>query len=89
MQTDIEVRTSALDVARSYMEVVRVRDPQTLATEPEVRVDESGMESTGGRFLRSLTVTSVGTHLMEVTVTVTAPRASPVKLVTLVWDGKV
>ena len=89
MQTGIEVRTTALDVARAYMEVVRVRDPLTLATEPEVRVDESGMETTDGRFLRSLTVRSIGPHLMEVTVTVSGSRASPVELVTLIWDGKV
>jgi prepilin-type N-terminal cleavage/methylation domain-containing protein len=89
MQTGIELRTTALDVARSYMEVVRVRDPLTLASEPEVRVDESGAENPSGLFTRALTVTSVSDHLMEITVVVTSPRSSPVQLVTLLWDGLV
>lgn len=89
MQTGIDVRTTALDVARSYMEEVRVRDPLTLASEAPVQVDETGRWASGGRFTRTLTVRSIDTHLMEVTVTVSAPLAIPVEIVTLLWDGKV
>jgi type IV pilus assembly protein PilV len=89
MQTGIDVRTVGLDIARSYMEEVRVRDPLALASEYPVQVDESGEETTGGMFRRGLMVESVSEHLMRVTVTVTSPRFSPVVLVTLLWDGEV
>ena len=88
MQTSIELRTTALDVGRSYMEEVRIRNPLTLATEDPVTVDEAGVEDVDGIFTRSLTVTEVEDHLLQVTVTVD-PRgtASPVVLTTLLWDG--
>ena len=87
MQTQISLRKSALDVARSYLEEVKIRDALTLASEGEVRVNEVGEEALTGRFTRSLTVESVSTHMMLVRVTVTSPRASPVEIVTYIWDG--
>ena len=89
MQTGIEMRTTALDVARSYLEEVRVRDPLTLASETAVRVDETGEADSNGLYTRALVVESVDDHLLEVTVTVTSTRFSPVNLVTLIWDGVV
>jgi len=89
MQTIISLRKTALDVAGAYMEDVKSRDPLSLASEAEVRVDAVGDENAYGLFTRTLTVESIGTHLMRVTVTVTAPRSAPVELVTLVWDGVV
>jgi len=89
MQTVISLRKSALDVATAYMEEVKSRDPLTLDSESEVRVDEVGDLSTAGRFTRVLTVEPISQHLKRVTVSVTAPRSSPVELTTVVWDGVV
>lgn len=89
MQTAISLRETALDVARSYMEEVKVRDPSTLVSEATVTVNEVGVASVSGLFTRTLTVESVAPHLVEVTVTVTSPRSSGIELVTIVWDGVV
>ena len=43
MQTIIASRTSGLDVARSYMEEVKGRDPLLIEAEPEVRVNEGSV----------------------------------------------
>lgn len=76
-------RTTALSVARSYLEEVRSRDAATLATESPVSVDEQGQVNSMGPYARSLLVEVLGKNLKRVTVTVTAPNlAGPVRLVT-------
>ena len=87
MQTIIAMRTTALDVARAYMEEVKSRDPLTLASEAAVRVNDRGEVDESGAFTRELTVTSVGLHLDEISVIVTTPRSAPITLVTWVYDG--
>ncbi len=87
MQTIMSIRTTALDVARAYMEEVKSRDPLTLVSEAEVRVNERGELDSNGVFTRELTVTSVDLHLNEITVIVTTPRSSPISLVTWIYDG--
>jgi len=87
MQTVTSQRTTALDVARSYMEQVKGRDPLTLASESAVQVNERGELDGSGVFTRELVVVSVSLHLDEVTVIVTLPRSNPIELVTWIYDG--
>lgn len=87
MQTITASRTTGLDLARSYMEVVRGLDPLLVAATPEVKVNERGEEDANGRFTRELTVATVDLHLLEVTVIVTLPRSNPIRLVTWIYDG--
>ncbi len=87
MQTVTSQRTTALDVARSYMEQVKGRDPLTLASESAVQVNERGELDGSGVFTRQLVVVSVSLHLDEVTVIVTLPRSNPIELVTWIYDG--
>lgn len=87
MQTVTSQRTTALDVARSYMEQVKGRDPLTLVTESAVQVNERGELDGSGVFTRELTIVSVSLHLVEATVIVTLPRSNPIELVTWIYDG--
>jgi len=87
MQTIIASRTTALDVARSYMEEVKGLDPLVVAATPEVRVNERGDVDANGRFTRELLITTVSLHLVEATVIVTLPRSNPIRLVTWIYDG--
>jgi type IV pilus assembly protein PilV len=87
MQTIVAMRTTGLDIARSYMEEVKGRDPLTLVSETEVRVNERGEADSSGDFTRELMVASVSLHLDEVTVIVTLPRSNPIRLLTWVYDG--
>ena len=87
MQTIMDIRTTALDVARAYMEDLKSRDPLTLAAEAEVQVDGQGQLDTNGAFTRELLVQSVGRNLLELTVVVTTPRSAPIQLVTWTYNG--
>ncbi len=87
MQTIVAMRTTGLDVARSYMEEVRGRDPLTVTAEAEVRVNDRGEVDSNGRFLRELTIQTVDLHLVEAVVIVTLPRSNPIRLVTWIYDG--
>ena len=87
MQTIVAMRTTGLDIARSYMEEVKGRDPLTLVSEAAVQVNERGEQDTGGAFTRELTVVSVDLHLDEIVVIVTLPRSNPIRLLTWIYDG--
>ena len=87
MQTIVAMRTTGLDIARSYMEEVKGRDPLTLVSETAVQVNERGEQDTGGAFTRELTVVSVDLHLDEIVVIVTLPRSNPIRLLTWIYDG--
>ena len=87
MQTIVAMRTTGLDVARSYMEEVRGRDPLTVTAEAEVRVNDRGEVDSNGRFLRELTIQTVDLHLVEAVVIVTLPRSNAIRLVTWIYDG--
>jgi Tfp pilus assembly protein PilV len=88
MQTIMSMRTTALDVARSYMEEVKSRDPIMLVSETAVTVNDKGAVDANGSFTRGLTVKNVALHLNEITVTVTTRRSSPITLVTWIYDGE-
>ena len=87
-QTSSTARSAGLNVARTYLENVRGRDPWSLATEAPQRVDGTGAISLSGEFRRRLTVTVLQTNLLAIEVTVTGPRLSaPIRLVTNVYRG--
>jgi Tfp pilus assembly protein PilV len=80
------VRTTALSIARGYLEELRTRDPATLITEAAVTVNDSGVADASGNFSRAVTVSSPQTNLRQVVVTVNFPRAArPIELITLVF----
>ena len=87
MQTISSQRTSALTIAQTAMEQIRAMDPLTVAAVSAQAVDEDGQPDVNGVFTRAVTVTSAGTHLIEVTVIVTAPRSTPTRLVTWIYDS--
>jgi len=87
MQTIASQRTIALSIAQSAMEDIRAIDPTTVTAQALVTVDERGVPDVNGIFTRETTVTNAGSNLVEVTVIVTAPRSSPIRLVTWIFDG--
>jgi type IV pilus assembly protein PilV len=87
MQTIISTRTTGLDVARSFMEEVKGRDPLTIQSIPQARVNRNGELDSGGLYTRELTITTVQLHLMEATVIVTMPRSNPITIITWIYDG--
>jgi type IV pilus modification protein PilV len=79
-------RTTALQIARSYMETLRGRDPTLLVSEAEAKVNDIGTVATTGRFFRTTTVTVLSTLLSRVTVQVRLPRGTtPIVMETLVY----
>lgn len=85
-ETDTANRSSALAIAQGYTEVIRSRDPATLASEPTVQVDANGLPAVDGAYSRSTTVSSDSPNLLRVTVTVNYPRAAmPLSIVTLIY----
>lgn len=85
-QTDTANRSSALAIAQGYTEVIRSRDPSTLASEGTVQVDANGAVAAGGLYSRSTIVSADAPNLLRVTVTVNYPRAAvPLQIVTLIY----
>lgn len=88
MQNQLANGTTALGIARGYLEQVRGRDPWTLATEAATTVDDLGLPSANGTYTRSMTVTLDANNLLRTTISVTYPKqSSPVQLVTLIYRG--
>ena len=87
LQTEAATRTTALEIASSYMETVKSRKPEYIVSETAVVVDEDGLPSEYGAFKRSVEVEPGGKDLKNVKVLVDFPRAPrPLELVTLVYD---
>lgn len=80
-------RNTALQLARSYLEQVRGRNPDLLTTEPTTRIDETGAVNVNGRYQRTLTVAALtDTTLIRVRVDVASlSGARPVSMETLVF----
>ena len=88
MQTLAQNRTSAIAIARGYLEQVRTRDPWLLTSESPVAVNNDGQAAGGGAFTRSLTVKGLRNNLVEVVIDVTYPRSTqPVRLTTSIFRG--
>lgn len=87
-QTSSTARSAGLNVARTYLENVRGRDPWGLATEAAQQVDGTGTVRPNGEFTRVLTVSVLQANLLAIEVAVTGPRLSaPIRLVTNVYRG--
>ena len=81
-------RTTALGIARAYMEDVRSRPPDQVQSEAPTKVDETGTVNPNGGFTRSVVVTTVRHNLKEIQVIVEFPRSRvPIELVTLAYVG--
>jgi Tfp pilus assembly protein PilV len=78
-------RTTALQLAASYLEEVRARDPWSLANEGPHPVDSTGIVNAGGTFTRQLIVGSINPQLLRVRVAVTPTQARPVTLETMIF----
>lgn len=88
MQTLSQNRTSAIAIARAYMEEVRTRDPWSVVSESAVSLNSDGQASGGGAFVRTLTVTTVRQNLIQIVVDVQYPRGTqPVQLTTSFFRG--
>lgn len=85
MQAISAQRTGALQIAQSTMETIRAMDPSTVTAQPQIDVNEAGWPN--GDFTREVAVGEAGPNLIEVTVTVTAPRSNPIRLVTWIYRG--
>jgi Tfp pilus assembly protein PilV len=87
-QTQSTARSAGLNVARSYLENVRGRDPWGLASEAAQTVDGEGNVTPSGEFTRQMTVTVNQTNLVTIHIVVTSPRLSaPIRLVTNAYRG--
>lgn len=86
MQTTANLRTTAVEIARAHMEVVKTRDPLTLVAEAKEAVNETGAPDAAGAYAREVTVGPGGDGLKEIRVLVDYPRSrKPVELVTLIY----
>ncbi|NIS20568.1 MAG: hypothetical protein GWN89_11695, partial [Thermoplasmata archaeon] len=85
LQTNMATRTNALEVARTYMEEVRSRNPIDITSEDPVQVDEEGQADASGVFTRELIVEDAGENMKKVSVEVAGPNiGQPIQLTTLV-----
>ena len=88
LQTLSTSRSTALNVARGYLENVRGRDPWSIAAEPVVRVDATGAVTPSGAYTRELLVTVDRANLLRLEVVVTGPGiAAPIRLITNAYRG--
>lgn len=82
--TMTNARTTALSIARNYVEQVRVRSG-TLVSEGATRVDETGAANANGAYSRTLTIVNESAILVRAVVSVEYPRGTqPIELVTLI-----
>jgi hypothetical protein len=90
LQTDASGRSIATALGVTYMEEVRRRPPESLASESAVRVDAAGELDEGGAFLRGLTIEADPSvaGVLRVTVAVDYPaglgRRGTVRMETLI-----
>jgi len=88
MQTMAQNRTSAIAIARAYMEQVRTRDPWSIESEGAVALNSEGQVAGNGAYRRTLTVTTTRQNLIKIEVSVTYPRGTqPVQLTTSFFRG--
>ena len=89
-QTTAATRTTALDIARTYMEDLRSRDPAGLVSEAPVAVNDMGQPDPAGTYARQVTIDSPASNLKQLTVRVDGPHLrNPVVLVTLAYIPRI
>jgi type II secretory pathway pseudopilin PulG len=87
MQTIQGQRTTALSIAQVVMEEIRAIDPLTVTAVALQTVDERGVPDVNGLFTLEVTLGDPGRNLISVTVVVSPPRSSQIRLVTWIYDG--
>jgi type II secretory pathway pseudopilin PulG len=87
-QTTSTTRGMALQIARSYLEELRGRDPWSLVDEARMGVDADGAPNVSGTYTREMFATVVSPNLVHVRLLVNGPRlAAPVQFETDVYRG--
>jgi type II secretory pathway pseudopilin PulG len=87
-QRETSLRSTALSVARSYVEEIRSRDPWTLVSGAPVRVDLRGQLAANGPLTRRTIVVQDAVNLLRITVQVDYPgQRQPVQLITMAYRG--
>jgi type IV pilus modification protein PilV len=87
-QRETSLRSTALSVARSYVEEIRSRDPWTLVSEAPVQVDLRGQLAANGPLTRRTIVVQDAVNLLRITVQVDYPgQRQPVQLITMAYRG--
>jgi Tfp pilus assembly protein PilV len=77
-------RGVALAIARAHVEVLRSRDPWTVAPEAALRVDGNGAPASDGAYTREVRVDVLRQNLIRLEVQVSYPNATgPVRIETL------
>lgn len=95
LQSDASGRSIATSLGVGYMEEVRRRPPEALASESAVRVNATGVLDQGGAFVRSLTIEAEPSlaETLRATVEIVYPaglgRRGTVTLETLIHRGGV
>ncbi len=85
-QTNTANRSTALDIARGYTEVLRSRDAWTLVSEGAATVNAFGVADVNGKYTRTTTVAILAPNLLSVLVQVNYPRAAtPLTITTLIY----
>ena len=94
VHTDSAVRSSATALAASYLEEVKARDPQALASESAAKINEAGIDETTGPYIRSLEVIDEPglAYTKRISVLVQYPRGrgrmGRVELITVIYVGE-
>ena len=87
-QSDTANRSTAVSIARSYLEQVRARDASGIINEAAQAVNAAGQPTAGGLYTRQLVVNDIRTNVREVRVLVNFPRGQqPVELKTMIFLG--
>ena len=86
MQRSSGLQTTSVEIARTYMETLKSKNPTSIVVESDVRVDATGAPSATGDYYRSVALEPGGDGLKKVTVSVTYPGGRrAVELVTLLY----
>jgi len=81
-------RTTAVGIARAYMEEIRAADPNNLQSESPVKVNAEGVPDQAGQYIRYVTVQDVSHNLKKLAVIVKFPNGrAPVELSTMAFVG--
>ncbi len=94
VQTDSSVRSTATAICASYLEEVKARPPNALASESPTPVDEAGKDDPNGKFIRSVEVTTEEglPYTKRIAVKVLYPagrgRTGSVQLETVFFEGQ-
>ena len=92
LQTEAAVRSTSTGLAVTYMEDVKTRPTDSLASEPTESIDELGYIDASGGFTRELRVSPgpvANSELVEVEITYPTGlgRRGTVTLVTIIYSG--